>query len=359
MIFEVTIPRATESGDQSTYQIQASSWRSALAAGLAQTGVEEVPYAGAHVDIGSSEIRFTDPDQRRVIVIRSIADRDARKSRMLQSLTTKMRAVKPRDAASSEAAPKKAAQPAKVSTEVPAAVSSSREVGFTDRSTGRFRAIGAAKIERVTSAPPAAEEAQPVVLQETRGPTPMSTAEAPQQVSEEEARISETALEDVFLEIMDIFEPDYAMEDAIDFVLDLATKYVECETAAVMFASDAADHLYAAAARGKARKKLLKHDFDITNGVPARTLRDGIALALASPDSDSRHTPELAEVTGAPVNNIVAAPIQHGERAFGVMILVNRKVRTFFSQYDSNIVSYIASQMGKFIQEQLDAAPLE
>ena len=48
-------------------------------------------------------------------------------------------------------APNKAAKPSKVSTEVPAAVSSSREVGFTDRSTGRFRAIGAAKIERVTS----------------------------------------------------------------------------------------------------------------------------------------------------------------------------------------------------------------
>lgn len=358
MIFEVQIPAADGSGQTSTFQIQASSWRSALHAGLAETGVEEVPLEGAHVELDGRQVRFTDPVGRRVILLTEMDAADARQSKLIQSMTGRFKPVAPsgaQDAVAPEpAAPAPAPAPEKVSVDLAPSVGASQSLGFKDRSTGKFRPIGTSEVKRkaqVTS------DGEAVVLQETHAPAPVDPVDPSD--SQGPTTITETALEDVFLEIMDIFEPGYALEDAIDFVLELATRSVPCATGGVMFASDQADHLYFASAKGDGRKKLLKGQFSISQGVPAVSLREGVALALAEPANDARHTPELAETTGEAIRSIVCAPIQHGARAFGVMLLVNRKERGFFSQYDSNILSYIGAQMGRFIQEQLDAAPLE
>lgn len=361
MIFEVQIPAADGSGLVSTFQIQASSWRSALQAGLAETGSEQVPLEGAHVQLDGDVVRFTDPVARRLITLTQIDEANARQSKLIQSMTGRFKPVKPEAAAAPEpAAPAPAPEASEASKKVKlenssASVGGAGGLGFKDRSTGQFRPIGTSEIKRKAQV---TGEGEAVVLQETHAPAPVKSADEPAAASED-ASISDTALEDVFLEIMAIFEPDYALEDAIDFVLDLASRSVPSAAGGVMFASDQADHLYFAAAKGEGRKQLLKGQFDIAKGVPAVALREGVALALSDPSGDPRYTNELAEAAGVDVRSICCAPIQHGARAFGVMVLLNRKERGFYSQYDSNILSYIGGQMGKFIQEQLDAAPLE
>lgn len=351
MIFEVQIPASDGSGLVSTFQIQASSWRSALEAGLAETGTRDLPLDGANVELDGEIVRFTDPVARRVITLTQIDDADATKSKLIQSMTGRFQPMSGTGAAADDAA----AEPGeKIQMDVAVGGGSNVALGFKDRATGRFRPIGASEIKRKSQT---TGEGEAVVLQETHAPAAVETSES--EVVTEGTSISDTALEDVFLEIMAIFEPDYALEDAIDFVLDLATRSIPNAAGGVMFASDQADHLYFAAAKGEGRKKLLKGQFDIAKGVPAVALREGVALALSDPSGDPRYTNELAEAAGIDVRSIVCAPIQHGARAFGVMVLLNRKERGFFSQYDSNILSYIGSQMGKFIQEQLDAAPLE
>jgi hypothetical protein len=295
------------------------------------------------VDLGNPLITVTDPATRQIYRVRELDQTSVRESQMLKALTGAHLAI----TSAAKVAPPTGRQ---------------RPVGFTDRQTGTFRSIVATEIQKAKR--DKGINARVVADTVAPKPKPQSSDSVITEVpdgkeSSESQSVSETALEDVFLEIMSIFEPDYAMEDAIDFVLDLAMKYVPSESGGLMFASDSADSLYFAAARGVGKKKLLKADFSIREGVPARALKDGLAIAVAQPDQDGRHTDELHKKAGITVNSITAAPIQSGDRAFGVLMLVNRKGRSFYSQYDANIVAYIGQQMGKFIQDQLDAAPLE
>ncbi len=349
MFYEVYF--SSTDGSQRTLQVDAPNWMAALRAGIKKDGGDpKAKIEDLFVDLGPDEINVTDPKSRRTYRLREIDEYKVRQSQVLQALSASHRVVSDSVEAKSVAKPALRA----------AASGRQRPVGFKDKQTGAFRAIVSTEIQK-----PAVEEGvQGRVVADTVAPPPKTSdsviAEVPDAKETPDIQsISETALEDVFLEITSIFEPDFAMEDAIDFVLDLAMKYVPSMAGGLMFAADTADSLYFAAARGKGKKKFLKGDFSIREGVPAAALKDGLALAVANPAKDGRHTSEIGDKGGFEVKSIAAAPIQSGERAFGVLVLMNREERSFYSQYDANIVAYIGQQMGKFIQDQLDAAPLE
>ena len=340
MFYEVNFP--SNDGSQRTLQVSASSWMAALKTSIQTDSGTAPSMENWFVDVGGDAIIVTDPTTRQTYRLRELDKNKIRESQMLKALTGSQLAV--------GSASKR-----------PTGSGRHRPIGFKDRQTGAFRSIVSTEIQK-----PKGEDASARVVADTVEPKPTPkvndsvVTEVPDaKESQEMQSISETALEDVFLEITSIFEPEYAMEDAIDFVLDLAMKYVPSATGGLMFASDSADSLYFAATRGAGKKKLLKGEYSIREGVPARALKDGLALAVAQPKKDGRYTDELAEKGGFEVKSITAAPIQSGERAFGVLVLVNREDRSFYSQYDANIVAYIGQQMGKFIQDQLDAAPLE
>ena len=343
MFYEVNFP--SHDGSQRTLQVSASSWVAALKTSIQiDTGGDAPSMDDCFVDVGGDVIVVTDPATRRTYRVRELDKRKVRESQMLKALT------------GSHALLGKAPKP-------PTRTGRHPSVGFTDKQTGAFRSIVSTEIHKVQGeddgARVVADTVEPQRTPEVSDAVVTEVPDAKESQSLEIESISETALEDVFLEITSIFEPDFAMEDAIDFVLDLAMKYVPSASGGLMFASDNADSLYFAATRGAGKKKLLKGDYSIREGVPARALKDGLALAVAEPQKDRRHTDELAEKGGFEVKSITAAPIQSGDRAFGVLVLLNREDRPFYSQYDANIVAYIGQQMGKFIQDQLDAAPLE
>lgn len=340
MYYEVQFPSGSETR---TIQIEAPSWRAAFVAGYARThGDPPTTLDDLFVELKGKVVRVTHPASRMHVRITELDEKNVRQSQIVKAI---------RDSQTSQPAER----PSSVS------VARARPVGFKDKNTGAFRSIGSTEIQQnavesgirgrvvADTTAPSASKSGVVQVED-----PAAEAQAPTA----NQSISETALEDVFLEIMAIFEPEYAMEDAIDFVLDLARKYIPSAAGGLLFASDSADHLYFAQARGKGRKKALKAQLDIQKGIPARCLKDGASIAV-KPSNDPRHTPELGEILGLDVASICCAPIQSGPRAYGVMVLVNREERDFFSQYDANILTYIGSQMGKYIQEQLDAAPLE
>ncbi len=356
MIFEIEVPDARGTGYESKLQVQASSWRDAMTAALQQSG-ETVPLEGAFVHVGDDGMRVTDPASRRVIRIRRLNEAELQSSQVIKALSGSFPLPQ---AMQDEAKP---ATPADVRTSLRQTGMGGRPIGFTDKATGAFRAIGSADLSQHRSAE-AKAEAVGRVLQEMHVPVPEPEPEPEPGVEPASfvqhmpERTTETALEDVFLEMPRIFEPDFAMEDAIDFVIELSMRYVPSEHGALLFASDAADYLYFASARGPQTDRLLDAELPIDKGVPAACLRSGIAIALADPGSDPRHTDDLTRL-GVSEKSMVVAPVQHNERAFGVLLLVNRQERDFYSPYDTNIVTYIAGQMGRFIQQQLDAMPLE
>jgi GAF domain-containing protein len=176
------------------------------------------------------------------------------------------------------------------------------------------------------------------------------------------AQLSSTALEDVFLEIPRMFDDQMEVPDAIDFVLDLAHRHVPSEHALLMFTSGPEDgeelHLYAAAARGPASETLLSARFSLEAGIPAASLQAGITLSIGSPARDARHNDELRRAGVREERCLLVAPIQYQDRAFGVLVLLNREGSPVFTEGDSNVIAYVGKEMGRFIQQVIiDPAP--
>ena len=370
MFYEVHIP-TNDPNAQRTLHVEARSWRSALLAGMTQlNGKAPASLENFFVQLGPDAIVVTDPVARQTIRLSELDEKQIRASQVLRAVTGQHAPIgsPPPVAAATTARP------------TPGVSASRKALGFTDRSNETSRAMVSTEIRN-----PAGDADDARVLQDTIMPAPVSDAVVPEfpaargnkkrgPVSEPVRKkapvaastsqpgevVTETALEDVFLEIMTIFEPGFSMEQAIDFCLDLATKYIPCGSSGLLFASDAADHMYFAASRGDGRKKYAKAQLDIQRGIPASSLRDGVAIASSSAlNPDPRHTDELAQVGGIDVHSVCCAPIQSGDRAFGVILLLNRQQRDYFSQYDSNIIAYIGTQLGRYIQDQLDSTPLE
>ena len=345
MYFEVQVPSAQKDVGV-RLQIEAANWRRALKTALHHSGITIDGMDGFYVELGDKAFQVTNPAQRHVYHVRVLDDKERSTSQVLKSLSGSHATV-----------------PAGQQRVDP---SQSGQIKFKDRSTGKFRTIGAQDISLYRQEDP--NESGGRILQESRMPTGNQSAveevyspdsSGPHEPEDAFGGVSETALEDVFLEMPAIFEPGYATEDAIDFILDLAMKYIPCTHGGVLFAADTADSIYFASARGTGAEKCLEIDLPIDRGIAATALRNGFSLVVGDAPNDPRYDPTMANLTGIREQTVLAAPIQAGERAFGVVMLINRQQRDGFTQYDSNIVSYIASQMGTFIQTQLDSAPLE
>lgn len=345
MIFNVTIPSKSDTRYGTTFQVDAANWILALQTGLHQEGTSLHPMEGFHVEVAEGRVAVTDPRSRRVYRIVRAQDMQRRAEQVQRAATGAHGAIKKPD--TGDAARPQAPRLSPGGT---------GGVMFKDRHTGSFRAIGASP----SAAMPAPEaEATGRILTESRTATSEVDAKAAAAAADapRTATVSESALEDVFLDIMTIFEPNYPLEDAIDFVLELGKKAIPCEHGALFFANDDASSLYVATAFGPSRARFLDAEVSILEGLPALAMREGFTVNVSNPATDNRHTPELEERAGIKATSLICAPVQFEGRAFGAITLINRENASFAPE-EANILAYIGQQMGKFIQMQLDAQPL-
>ncbi|TVR01216.1 MAG: GAF domain-containing protein [Deltaproteobacteria bacterium] len=358
MIFNVTIPNLDDRKYATTFQVDARNWRLALQTGLQQEGTALDSLDGFSVESRGETVLVTDPRTRRVYTIVKGQDITSRAAEVLKAASGGHATVSPPGAApvpgDDEPTRPQAARLASTGT---------GNIVFKDRNTGSFRAIGAAP----AAAPPMPSDHEPTgrIITESRATTGPVDIEAARAIAEGKApppasqpiAVASSALEDVFLDIMTIFEPGYPLEDAIDYVLNLGVNNIPCEHGALFFANDDATSLYAATASGPRKDAFMEFDISIDAGLPALAMREGFTLNMQEPASDPRHTPEIEQRMSFSIASAICAPVQFEGRAFGAIALFNRKGGAFPPE-EANILAYIGQQMGKFIQLQLDAQPL-
>ena len=128
-------------------------------------------------------------------------------------------------------------------------------------------------------------------------------------------------------------------------------KHIKAESGSVMFADEAGRFLYFAAARGPKAAEILSTDFQvpIKAGIVGFCTRTGVSLAIADAPRDPRFFKDVSEAVGYQAQSLVAAPIQCEGQSFGVIELLNHRERTSFNGAETNILTYIGTQVGRFI----------
>jgi hypothetical protein len=184
------------------------------------------------------------------------------------------------------------------------------------------------------------------VVQETRR---RSGSRPALQLGRPASAVSENILEDIFLEIQSLHERDMAMEDAINFVLDLATDKIPAESGAVLFADVNGLELYFAAARGPKSKEVIDFRVPITQGIVGFCVREGVSIAISDAPRDTRFYRKISEVLSYPNRSLICAPIQFEGRVYGCVELLNRKSDSLFDANEVNALTYIGNQFGQYV----------
>jgi len=220
--------------------------------------------------------------------------------------------------------------------------------------TGMFRPLGTHELEAVSEKDAAriiSEKAMPT----STGIKALGSGPIPQ---ETHARVTDSSIEDVFLEIGDLFEDNKSMEDAISFAIDLAMRHISAESGSVLFAEETGRSLYFVAARGPKSGELLQQDFmvPIKSGIVGFCTRTGVGLAVADAPDDPRFFKDIGDEIGYTTRSIICSPIQCEGQSFGAIELINHTECPSFNTAEMNILSYIGKQVGRFIHNQIHGA---
>lgn len=346
MIFEVFIPASGAGGYDTTYQIDADNWRRALITGIRQTDLAFNGLEGCAVEIGEDETTVMHPGLKLTFRVKKLPEAKGSAKTIQAAVTGAFAAIPSR--------------PPTDKLQIPQV---GKPAGFKDKNTGTFRAIGAATGRAPIEPAPVleGESGGPVrILSESNRPSGARHEVLKPDFAAASSPDDSSALEDAFLELPLLFERNMAIEDGIDFIADLTARLIPAANTSIFFASDGGGTFYCAQSRGQGTKKMLDHTVPMDRGLAALAVQGGRVISVFEPAKDSRNSAPLHQQLGFAEQSVLVAPIQSGERAFGVILLVNREKRSDgFSKGDANVAAYIGSEFGKYIEIQLDAGPLE
>jgi len=184
------------------------------------------------------------------------------------------------------------------------------------------------------------------VINETRRPTGTRDAVPMGRLKES---VSENILEDIFLEIQVIHEDNMAMEEVVNFVLDMAMDKVPAESGAVLFADVNGQELYFASARGPKANEIMQFRVPMGIGVAGFCAREGVSLAISDAQRDPRFYAKISQSLNYDTQSVACAPVQLEGRVYGCLELVNRAGGTTFTSNEVNALTYIGNQLAQYI----------
>jgi hypothetical protein len=382
MYYKVFIPSKESEGYDVTITVDADNWMSALSKGLERTGEGSDAVRNVMCDIKDDDtFHVTDASSERVFVLEEISEDEFEEARD--------------DAAESEApevepdleqAPDEEVElELDVEDEAPPVEGASGdgsdiELDIEDEADSSEASDVESGVSGTSSAPsprPEAREAddKPETTTADDMSVGSSTREELQQKSEDEAKVvdekrrrtdehsaddigrdtgqndsvSETLIEDFFLEIQPIHEGDKSMEEVVDFVMDLVMDKIRAESGSILFADTSGRELYFAAARGPKSDEVMDFRVPMGEGIVGFCSREGVSLAIGDAQEDPRFYREISEKIGYDTDSLLCAPIQHEGRVYGAIELVNKTSKSSFNSNEMNALSYVGRQLAEYV----------
>ncbi len=395
MYYEVFIPSPDPDGFDVTITVDADNWMAALKSGLQRTGEGADAVRNVMCDIkDDNTIHVTDASTRRVFVLREVsedeydageageqveeAEEDTSSVAATQRIDLNAEQASPpaqpepsqpaqppvqpkqpeptpqpqargpeRPAQSRPAQPKPAEKPqAPAEPEPPtqpqARVEPDEDPHSFSSEAGRLR-IGSSTHEALQR-----DEEEPRVLRETRSKTDQKRSI---EIGRHDEKVSESLIEDIFLEIQVIHEGEKTMEEVINFVMDMAMDKVGAESGSVLFADVNGRELYFATARGPKADEIMDYRVPMGKGIVGFCTREGVSLAISDAPNDPRFYKSISESLGYETQGLLCAPIQYEGRVYGALELINKKSHTGFSANEMNALTYLGRQLAQYVND--------
>ncbi|MGM0555888.1 MAG: GAF domain-containing protein [Myxococcota bacterium] len=395
MYYDVFIPSNDPDGFDVTITVDASNWMSALKSGLERTGEGADSVRNVMCDIKEDNtIHVTDATTQRVFVLKEISEEEYEKNQregedVVRHEDDASGVMEPSDAVSESAAqvqpehvrpeqteqpaqeqpareeqpgvqeqqeaqpaaqPQEAAEPVAQEQEQPKPSTETQQAQDEDEHSFVSRdgmRIGSSTYESLSRE---SEEEDAKVVREKRERTDQRKSV---EIGRQNEKVSESLIEDVFLEIQAIHEGDMGMEEVVNFCMDMAMDKMEPESGSVLFADVNGRELYFATARGPKSDEVMDYRVPMGTGVAGFCAREGVSLAISDVERDPRFHKEISEAIGYETKNLICAPVQHENRVYGCIELLNKKRSSAFDSNEMNALSYIARQLGKFVYDEI------
>jgi hypothetical protein len=397
--FEVHIPASEPGGFNMTLKVGAENWMSALKAGMQKLGEQGAISQNVMVDIqDDNSVHVTEALSGRVFRIRELSEDEASRAQVKRpsqiirppSSTTNREAAKtdpgggpghqtlimgaPAIVSSQEA---KTLPPTQLPAErkptergplaTPGAVPTQPDPAFNSMPTPapppapppatgskpkrqKVESRGLTKSSPRMQVPDVEELVQPIkpVTGAIGRPRSSPSFSQNQRVS------TEDMLADIFLRVVEL-DRVTSLEEAMNFVIDLAMEKVPCESGSVLRADGTSGDLTFITARGPKAKQLMASNLVIPAGagIAGFCSSEGVSVAVSDVEKDPRFYSGVAEKVDYETKSILCAPMMTHGRSFGCMQLINRRGGPQFQEHEVGVLAYLAHQAALFMNNRL------
>jgi GAF domain-containing protein len=127
-------------------------------------------------------------------------------------------------------------------------------------------------------------------------------------------------------------------------LVEVARAIFGAKASSILLLDEEANELVFEAVVGEGEESLLGVRFPAAHGIAGWVLATRTPLILEDVRSDPRFAGDVAEDTGYVPSGLMAAPLLHGERALGVLEVLDRPERSHFSLQEMDLLGLFANQ---------------
>lgn len=127
-------------------------------------------------------------------------------------------------------------------------------------------------------------------------------------------------------------------------VVDVARAIFKARASSIFLLDEQADELVFEAISGEGSDRLVGKRFPSSTGIAGWVLVSKQPLILEDVGTDPRFARDVAQDTGYVPKGLMAVPLLHGERALGVLEVLDRPQRSRFTLEESDLLGLFANQ---------------
>ncbi len=371
--FEVHIPASDGNGFNVTLKVGADNWMSALKAGMQKLGEQGTVSQNVMVDVQEdNSIHVTEAASGRVFRIRELTDDEVSRAQVKRPSQIRPAAAPARVEVKTEPGLPAVKLPDLDKTQpIPrSALEATRPAGEP------MKIVHPPSLEKTQPATPAptnltpAPRAQPRTnkssarielrdVEELVQPLKPTTGsigrvKSSPNVARSQRQETEEILADIFLRVVEISAKP-TLEEAMDFILELAMEKVPCEAGSVLRADTATGDLTFLVARGPKAKEILKAKLVVPagTGIAGFCAAEGVSVAVSDVEKDPRFYAEVGERVGYATRSMLCAPMMTRGHSFGAVQLLNRKGGPLFLEHEVGVLAYLAHQAALYLNHKL------